>query len=138
MCFCNVTNAEDSVKVKNRQIDASNTLISSDTATRRNLKGNKKTVAVQDNMEEERSIVDKLKSVFSSNPALSKQVNNLQKDPNIATPLRKALTSERVIKNVKAYFGKLKANATPIEKAFFIVLFLFILAAGRLLLWTHA
>ncbi|CAH0487694.1 unnamed protein product [Peronospora farinosa] len=86
-------------------------------------------------MEEERIIfVDKLKSVVSSNSELSKEVKNLQKDPNIATPLRKASMPQRVIKNVKSYFGKLMAKATPIEKAFFVVLIIFIFGAVGLLI----
>ncbi|RMX68957.1 hypothetical protein DD238_006516 [Peronospora effusa] len=65
MCLCNVTKNEERVEEKNLQFDASKTLIGSDTATLRNL-NTKKTVAVQDDMEEERmlNIFDRFKNVF--------------------------------------------------------------------------
>ncbi|CAH0487696.1 unnamed protein product [Peronospora farinosa] len=125
MCFCNVINTKERVKGKNLQIDASNAPMRNDIAILRNLKGNIKTAAVQDDMEEERGFVDKLDSLFT------KVVKNFQKDPKIPTPS----VSERGIKNVKAYFGKLKASQTPLERGFLYATFLIVIV-GIVLMMT--
>ncbi|CAI5725407.1 hypothetical protein KXD40_002137 [Peronospora effusa] len=129
MCFCNVINTKERVKGKNLQIDASNAPMRNDIAIFRNLKGNVKTAAVQDDMEEERGFVDKLDSL------LTKVVKNFQKDPKIPTSLKKPSVSERGIKNVKAYFGKLKASQTPLERGFLYATFLIVIV-GMVLMMT--
>ncbi|CAI5724709.1 unnamed protein product [Peronospora effusa] len=88
MCLCNVTKNEERVEEKNLQIGASKTPIESDTATLRNL-NTMKTVAVQDDMEEERmlNIFDRFKSFLTA--------KGVQEDSKLTTILRKDPKSTR-------------------------------------------
>lgn len=135
-CYNGFANAEGSVEAKTLHTEFGNNLISGDTTTHRNLKGSKKTAEAQDATEEERGLefLSKLTSIFKKNPSLGKQVEKMQKNPSIAKSLQKVSVSDKVINNVRTYFGRLSANSSPIEKGFIIATILLFIAGGWVVL----
>ncbi|GMF42698.1 unnamed protein product [Phytophthora fragariaefolia] len=127
-CFNGITSAESAVTVSAAETDAIQALVDTG-VTGRKLRGA---------VDEERVLTgfaDKVMGLFRKNPALTQQVDKLQKNPSMVKSLEKATLSQSSASKLRAYYSKLLAD-TPKAEKFFIYSTLLLFAAGMIVTWS--
>ncbi|KAG6617067.1 putative secreted RxLR effector protein [Phytophthora cinnamomi] len=128
VCCNGIASAERAVKVSTTHTDSIKTRIGS---RRRNLRG----AAVEDEERALETLAERVTSMFKRNPSLSRQVENVQKNPAIVKSLEKATLTEKSSSKLRAYFARLSANSSKVQK-FFIFATILLFATGVVVTWT--
>ena len=130
-----ITAAEESVEVENQPSGFASTLVGNGIVSRhRDLKGSETMIDAYDGTKEERGLVDRIRNLFKSSPVFGKQAERLRKDRRVAESQQNNSVSDRLIKNVRAYFGRLKATSSPVERFFIYATIVLSLAGAWVIL----
>uniref|UniRef100_M4B191 RxLR effector candidate protein n=1 Tax=Hyaloperonospora arabidopsidis (strain Emoy2) TaxID=559515 RepID=M4B191_HYAAE len=132
VCYCGLAGADQEEVVKDQQTRLNEAGVDKGSTGQRHVRIDPS----NDKEDEERVLFfSKLGELFKSKKLTTTSVEKVRKNSDVVPPLQKA-TSDGIWQRLRAHFSKLKANASPIEKAFFVVLFILFVASGVILSGT--
>uniref|UniRef100_A0AAV1T692 RxLR effector protein n=1 Tax=Peronospora matthiolae TaxID=2874970 RepID=A0AAV1T692_9STRA len=132
VCYCGLAAADQEKAVEDQQTRLNEAGVDKGSTGQRHVRIDPS----NDKEDEERvSPFSKLGELFKSKKLTTTLFEKVQKDSGVVPPLQKA-TSDGLWQRLRAHFRKLKANASPIEKAFFVVFFILFVASGVILSGT--